>query len=384
MTTPATAQTLASAHPTGVPRKVLIGLTLLVLVVHLVVLQGTAAALITTPSRALPFTTRAIVLNPGAVPKLSAPEAQVAQTPAPMAKPPPKRPLAQISTSNVPVVLVEYDKLAINTIASDGNSPVTSPAATASESLQPESPAPAASATASSVPTDALPLTSSPVSAPSTPTIAYTVPGSIRLKYNVEGTKDNLNYHARAEMLWRQDGTTYEAQLEVSAFLIGSRVRTSRGKLTADGLQPIRFSDKYRSEVAAHFDHVKQRVTFSANTPDVSLLPAMQDQLSVFIQLGAMLGGAPERYPAGTKIKFETIGPRAPETWLITIEGEEKLNLPGGEISAIRLSRGTQREFDQKAELWLAPSLGYLPVRIKLTERNGDFVDQVWRATEAP
>jgi hypothetical protein len=110
----------------------------------------------------------------------------------------------------------------------------------------------------------------------------------------------------------------------------------------------------------------------------------MQDQLSVFVQIGAMLGGAPDRYPAGTKISFETIGPRAPETWVITIEGEEKLNLPGGEITAIRLSRGTQREFDQKAELWLAPSVGYLPVRIKLTDRNGDFVDQVWRATEAP
>lgn len=206
----------------------------------------------------------------------------------------------------------------------------------------------------------------------------------MRLKYNVEGTKDKLNYHARAELLWRQDGATYEAQLEVSAFLIGSRVRTSTGRLTADGLMPMRFSDKYRSEVAAHFDRVKQRVTFSANTPDVPLLPGMQDQLSVFVQLGAMLGGAPEKYPAGTQISFETIGPRAPEFWVITIEGDEKLTLPGGDIAAIKLSRGTQREFDQKAELWLAPSLGYLPVRIKLTERNGDFVDQVWRATEAP
>ena len=371
----------APGRSAGVPRKVLITLAVLVLVVHLVVLQGTAATLVTSPSRAMPFTTRAIVLNPAAAPNPSAPDSQVAQVPTPRAKPLPKRPSRDISKQNVPEVLAEYDKLATNSVAPDHVDLVTPPAATSTESPTPAASAPSLAPTAAP---DALPLASRSASAPSAPTTAYTVPGSMRLKYNVEGTKDKLNYHARAELLWRQDGETYEAQLEVSAFLIGSRVRTSTGRLTADGLMPMRFSDKYRSEVAAHFDRVKQRVTFSANTPDVPLLPGMQDQLSVFVQLGAMLGGAPDKYPVGTQISFETIGPRAPEFWVITIEGDEKLTLPGGDIAAIKLSRGTQREFDQKAELWLAPSLGYLPVRIKLTERNGDFVDQVWRATEAP
>ena len=130
--------------------------------------------------------------------------------------------------------------------------------------------------------------------------MAYAVPGSIRLKYNVLGTKDNLNYSARAEMLWLQDGSTYEARLEVSAFLIGSRTRTSTGRLGTEGLLPTRFSDKFRSEVAAHFEREKGKVSFSANTPDAPLLQGMQDQLSVFVQIGAMLAGAPARYPAGT------------------------------------------------------------------------------------
>ena len=38
----------------------------------------------------------------------------------------------------------------------------------------------------------------------------------------------------------------------------------------------------------------------------------------------------------------------------------------------IRLPR---KDYDQKAELWVAPALGYLPVRIKLTQANGDFAD---------
>ena len=241
------------------------------------------------------------------------------------------------------------------------------------------SPVPVAGATPAPLP---IAVPSAPASG--APSIAYTLPGSTRLKYNVIGTKDNLNYNARAEMLWLQDGNTYEARLEVSAFIIGSRMRTSTGRLTAEGLLPTRFADKYRSEVAAHFERDKQKVTFSANTPDLPLLPGMQDQLSVFVQLGAMLAGEPAKYPAGTNISFETIGPRAGETWVITVDGEEKLNLPGGDLSAIKLTRKPRREYDQTAEVWLAPALGYLPARIKITEKNGDFVDQVWRATEAP
>jgi hypothetical protein len=35
-------------------------------------------------------------------------------------------------------------------------------------------------------------------------------------------------------------------------------------------------------------------------------------------------------------------------------------------------------------ELWLAPALDDLPVRIRLTQSNGDEVDMVWSSTEKP
>ena len=40
-----------------------------------------------------------------------------------------------------------------------------------------------------------------------------------------------------------------------------------------------------------------------------------------------------------------------------------------------KLLRLPRRDYDQKAELWLAPDLGYVPVRIRLTQANGDFAD---------
>ena len=210
------------------------------------------------------------------------------------------------------------------------------------------------------------------------------MPGSTRLKYNVIATKDSLSFSARGELLWLQDGNTYDARLEISAFLLGARVQTSTGRLTAAGLEPKRFSDKFRSEVAAHFERDKGVVTFSANTPQVPLVAGMQDQLSAVMQLSAMIAAAPAQYPPGTAIQFDTVGPRSSEQWVLTVGEEEKLSLPGGELQALKLYRKPRGEYDQTLEVWLAPRLNYLPAPIKLTEKNGDYADQVWRATEAP
>jgi len=141
-------------------------------------------------------------------------------------------------------------------------------------------------------------------------------------------------------------------------------------------LAPTRFSDKYKTEVAAHFEPEKGQITFSANTPSVPWIKGVQDRVSVFLQLGGMLAGNPAGFPVGSTISMYTVGPRDADTWTFLVEAEEKITLPYGELSTLRLSRQPKREYDQKVEIWYAPSLGYLPVRNKITQHNGDFVDQ--------
>jgi hypothetical protein len=212
----------------------------------------------------------------------------------------------------------------------------------------------------------------------------YAIPDSVRIKYDIKGEAKGFPYSANGELVWLHDGQTYDARLEISLFLLGSRVQTSRGDLTPQGLEPIRFGDKFRGEEAAHFERSKGKIIFSANTPDAVLLPGAQDQLSVFIQLAAMLGGAPSRYPAGTEMPFQAIGKRSAESWVFKVGDLEKLALPGGEVQGVKLSRAPTGEFDPRVEMWLAPDMGYLPVRIRLTQSNGDFVEQQWRSTHKP
>ena len=210
----------------------------------------------------------------------------------------------------------------------------------------------------------------------------FVPPPPALLKYEVRGEIKGFPYYVNGELRWDHDSVNYTARLEISHFLLGSRVQTSAGQLGTKGLKPTRFGDKVRSEVAAHFDYDANKVTFSANTPDVALQAGAQDQLSVFMQMASMLGGAaPTGLAPGSALSFQAIGPRSAENWVFTVGDRERLKLPGGEITAIRLWRDATKEYDTKGEIWLAPELGYLPVRIRLTQSNGDFVEQQWLST---
>jgi uncharacterized protein DUF3108 len=217
---------------------------------------------------------------------------------------------------------------------------------------------------------------------PRAPSARFTVAGSMRLRYQVAAQVRGQAWAGEGELLWRHDGESYEARLEINAPLLPARTQRSTGRITAEGLSPLRFSEKARSEEAAHFQRDAGKVSFSSNKPDASLLAGAQDRLSVLLQLGAMLAGQPRRFPPGTTIAIQTAGTRDAEPWLFTVEQEELLDLPGGMVNALKLTRQPRKEFDQRVELWLAPGMDYVPVRLRLTQPNGDSVDQLWSSTD--
>ncbi len=386
LSTISTVSTASVWAATGAPRKVMATLATGVVVAHVVVLQWAGTAM-DVPMKLItrPLVARAMVIDPPEA--IAAPAAVKVAVPVPAPSPVtprPRKPQPVAPSAVRPVT------------ESVGTAGPLEPAQTATENVAvsapetvvaaaPQPPASAAAAPAAPVPPLPVVAQDAPPPPPAPVAIAYTVPGSVRLLYKTVAKINQQNWDINGELLWQHDGSQYDARLQWSLFLVGAKTLTSKGRVGSDGLLPTRYSDKFRSsEVAAHFERDKQKVVFSANTPEVPLLAGMQDQLSVFVQMGAMLAGAPGKYPAGTKLTFETIGARAPDTWVFVVDGEEALSLPGGDQIAVKLTRLARREFDQTAELWLSPQLGYLPVRIKISERNGDFVDQQWRATETP
>lgn len=381
------------------PRRALIALTALVLALHWLLLQGVP---LVWDSPAAPsgqvFSTRTIAAAPVAAPAPTpAPSATPAPPPAAPAPAPRKRPPR-------PTPVTEAPSTGPPTAPPEPVAPPEPPmeVATAAAEPPPATPEPAASAAMAAASAPAAPA---PIPAEVNPTAAgidiappgsgtgqnasatpppVQIPPPVRLTYEVKGQAKKFDYTARAELLWQHDGSRYEARQEVSAFLIGSRTQRSTGLVSAQGLQPERFGDRSRNEQAAHFDYAQGRVTFSANTPQAAIGPGAQDRLSMFIQLAAMLAADPARYTPGTQITLTTVSARNADRWTFSIEAPETLNLPVGATPTLKLLRLPRRDYDQKAELWLAPGLGYLPARIKLTQSNGDFADLLLRGSEKP
>ncbi len=356
-----------AAVATGTPGwKPLTTLALLVIAAHVLVLQASPAQLGVGADPddvgGKTFKTRSIEAAP-AVEAVTAPVA--APKAVKTAKNAPKKAL------NQPVAQQIRAQAAPEIVASQ-ESPTVSPStpeATATPTQPVESAAVATPAQASAA-------ASSATGPKTTPVTAISLPGSVRLLYKMVGMAKNLNYQADAELAWKTDGNSYQAMMKVSAFLVGSRSMTSVGKITGSGLAPTRFADKFKNEVAAHFEADKGKITFSANTPDAPWMEGAQDRVSVFLQLGGMLAANPAGFPPGSNITFLTIGPREADTWTFVIESEETLSLMNDQMPTLKLTRKPRKEFDQKVEIWFAPSLGYLPVRNRITQPNGDFIDQ--------
>jgi hypothetical protein len=202
------------------------------------------------------------------------------------------------------------------------------------------------------------------------------LPASTRLNYKLTASVKGMNYYADAGMSWVNEGDRYDVAMTISMLLLGSRSAASTGTIDAKGLAPLRYTDKFRTEQSTFFDAQAGTISFSAKTPTLPWVAGVQDRVSVFFQLGGMLAGHPAGFPVGSVHPVYIAGPRDAGTWAFRVEGEEKLTLPFGELTTVKLTRLPLREQDQKMEIWFAPSLGYLPVRNRITQFNGDFADQ--------
>jgi hypothetical protein len=211
-------------------------------------------------------------------------------------------------------------------------------------------------------------------------------PENIQINYKLTGQERGLNYFASGYLKWQVNPANssprnYEAELNVRAFLIGSRVWRSQGVLTGDGLAPKRYSDTWRSERAAHFDPDLRQISFSGNTPSAPLQAGAQDQVSLFIQMAAAV--AAQNFKTDTELNIQTATSRDAVNWRLTYKSDELIEVKGERLETqkwVCLPRG---KYDSQIELWLSKSHGGMPVRIKITQVSGNFIDMEMSSTEA-
>ena len=209
------------------------------------------------------------------------------------------------------------------------------------------------------------------------PAPRLSLPASARLRYELTGVVRGLTYYAHGTLDWQHDGASYQLRMDIGAFLLGSRVQASEGEVSASGLRPRRFSDRVHSERTVTFDPAQGVIRFSEGADPVPWSADAQDALSVFVQLGSLLLGSAPAYAVGETLELTAVGVYGPERWVFRVEPDEVLVLDGQAVATRKVRRAATRDDEPSIELWFAPAWGGLPVRIRLTQGEGDTADRI-------
>ena len=249
----------------------------------------------------------------------------------------------------------------------------------------PPSPAvPVPAPPATSAPGSTVVAAAAPASAAASSALApYEWPSSTRLSYELTGNyRGEVNGSAQVE--WIRSGTHYQVHLDLivgpSGAPLISRRMSSDGEITEQGLSPRRYDQdtkvlfRDRSRVTVTFE--PDAVTL-ANGDRRDSVAGMQDSASQFVQLTWLFTTRPDLLAAGSSVDIPLALPNKVDVWTYDVVEEETLNTPFGLVATVRLKprKPPTKPGDLTAEIWFAPQLRYLPVRIRIQQDPGTYVD---------
>jgi hypothetical protein len=279
-------------------------------------------------------------------------------------------------------IIVKVEPLPAPTPVAPASEPAAEAVAAASE------PAPAPD-TSASAPAPAV-AAAVPTPVASAVAAAFDWPPSTRLTYLMNG-----NYRGEvqgsATVEWIRVGLRYQVHLQaiVGASFAPLLVRraSSEGELGDNGLTPRRFEGEQRVAFrsrrwAMDFEPERVRLPEGREAP---ALPGVQDEASLFVQLTWLFTTHPQMLQAGRSIEVPLALPRRVEVWQYDVIGQETLQMPFGEVSAMHVKprRLAKSSTDLTAQMWFAPGLQYLPVRILVQQEGGNYIDlQLQRAPQ--
>ena len=199
-------------------------------------------------------------------------------------------------------------------------------------------------------------------------------PVDTRLNYRLSGNfRGELHGNARVE--WLRQGERYQTRIDIDLGVV-SVVMTSQGGISWHGLTPFLYEESRAGKRRS------ARLQDNIVLHDGRQLPrpeGVQDTASQFVDLSHRFATGQLPLEVGRSVSFWMARPGGVDFWTYDVTDKEMLQTPAlGLIEAFHLkprpienARG-----NIMAEMWFAPSLQYLPVRIRVTagEANLDLI----------
>jgi hypothetical protein len=183
---------------------------------------------------------------------------------------------------------------------------------------------------------------------------------------------------------WKIGADAYEAK-SVTLADDGRTLLTlaSHGDVRADvGVAPRRYTEQRltRAPQAVNFQWDRRKVTFSASSAEFPLQDGVQDQLSFMAQLALLAQAFPDRFLPGAPVAMEVASTRNLRVYDFRVIGWETIRVGDGLADALKLDRVVAPGVrDARIELWLVPSLRWLPARTRTTLPSEEIIETVLR-----
>jgi hypothetical protein len=281
-----------------------------------------------------------------------------------------------VVVQNEPAAPPARKRRAITAVAA----PVAAPPAAAASSASAAEPAASAPEKVASAPSPAASAAVAAASAPDTPSApaiviaADTWPADTRLSYRLTGWYDG-DLTGTARVQWLRHGEHYETRVDLDLGLFGMQF-VSQGDVAGDTLAPRAYEESRPGR--------RRVVKFGAE--DLTLNdgrkvlkpPGAQDTASHFVELSHRFSVGKEPLVVGGRTSVWLARPGGVDLWVYDIVAVDRLATPRlGTVDAYHLKPRPVADArgDIYSEIWIAPTLQYLPVRIRITQGAQRFVD---------
>ncbi len=207
--------------------------------------------------------------------------------------------------------------------------------------------------------------------------LAFAQPKQIQLEYEVSR---NGKTFGTVKESYRQEGNQYHIVSTTKGkgvyALLGERVLTSDGSVTADGLKPSKFhlkrGDNKRKSLTANFDWAGNMLNMlvKGETRKAKLSPGTQDLASYVYQFMFTP-------PKGEQVKMALTTGKKLKQYTYNIKRSVTVKAAGKSYQAVHLANA-EKDGKKKKELWLAKVKAdyQIPVKYLVVDKHGDKLEQ--------
>jgi hypothetical protein len=200
-------------------------------------------------------------------------------------------------------------------------------------------------------------------------------PADTHLTYQLSGQFRGPLY-GDAHVQWQREGARYQVRLDVRIQVFGTQILTSQGEVTPDGLLPRAYEELRPGK--RRFAQLGDDVILLENGRTLPRPPGVQDTASQFVELSQRFATGKESLEVGRSVSVWLARPGGVDQWTYDIVDRAQLRTPRmGEVEAFHLKPRpiANPRGNYTAEMWIAPSLQYLPVRIRVMMGSEAWLD---------